>query len=125
MSLLWLLFGCLEQELDILNSNEAMRLLDAGSGKDWVSQEADFQLQFRGTATKRFLLIDNNGDSLSYGTWSVTEDVRGNFTDTLLFDLIEVDASNPLDEINMIELITSDILDLKTGDTILKFSSSK
>ncbi|MEQ9300218.1 MAG: hypothetical protein RIF33_16720 [Cyclobacteriaceae bacterium] len=121
-ALLFLLGGCLEQDLDVLNTTEAERLLSASSDKTWVTQDAAYQLEIQQSTSNSFLLINADGDSVSYGTWSVTEDVRGNFTDSLLFDLTEVDVSNPLSEITIIPLLTSDLLDLESDDQFLKFS---
>lgn len=108
--------------MDVLNLTEAERLLSAGSDKTWVTQDAEYQLELRQSTTNSFLLTNADGDSVSYGTWSVTEDVRGNFTDSLLFDLTEVDVSNPLSEITIIPLLTSDLLDLLSDDQLLRFS---
>lgn len=123
LALAFLLTGCLEQELDVLNSTEAMRLLDAGTGKDWISEGAAFELQFRGTTTKRFLLMDANGDSISHGTWSLSEDVRGNFTDSLLLDLTAVSPANPLAAVNVVQFLTAQIFILNTEAQQLEFSA--
>ncbi|MEQ8712556.1 MAG: hypothetical protein RIC80_06045 [Cyclobacteriaceae bacterium] len=117
-----LLGGCLEQELDVLSSVEAQRLLTAGSDKVWVTPDAGYQLELNQGTDSRFLLLDANGDSISYGTWSITEDVRGNFTDSLLFDLTVVDTSNPLSDVTTVKLLTSSLLDIQSEDRRLQFS---
>jgi hypothetical protein len=119
----FLLSGCLEQELDVLNASEAERLLADGSSKDWISSNTEFKLLFTQTSIQRYLLTNSIEDSLSYGTWSITSDVRGNFTDSLLFDMIGTNVSNPLVEITNIRLLTSEILDLMSDGERLEFSS--
>ncbi len=121
-TLVCLLGGCLEQELDVLSSVEAQRLLTAGSDKVWVTPDAGYQLELNQETVSRFLLSNINGDSISYGTWSITEDVRGNFTDSLLFDLTEVDTSNPLSDVTTVKLLTSTLLDIQSEDRRLQFS---
>ncbi len=121
-TLVCLLGGCLEQELDVLSSVEAQRLLTAGSDKVWVTPDAGYQLELNQGTDSRFLLLDANGDSISYGTWSITEDIRGNFTDSLLFDQTELDISNPLSDVSSVSLLTSALLDLQSQDQRLQFS---
>lgn len=120
--LLFLMAGCLEQDLDVLNSAEAERLLTAGSEKIWVTQDTGFQLEMQQASINRFLLADMDGDSVSYGTWSVTEDIRGNFTDSLLFDFSEVKDTNPLTEITTVSLLTSQYLDVQSSIQLLQFT---
>ncbi|GEM_PF-5653975 len=121
-----ILSGCLEQELDILTVDEASRLLSQADEKLWLTTTNDQELTLlfeSGTTNNDFLLADTNGDTITYGTWSLTEDILGNFTDSLLLEQTQMNENNPLSDITLIDQLTSQLLRLSTDGTSLFFES--
>lgn len=116
--------GCLEQELDVFNADEVTRLLTL-EDKVWIgnSSNTDTRLSFQSATQDRFLITYSDGDTISYGTWSITSDVNGNFTDSLLLQQIIVDPSNPLADVTFIDEITFQTLELSSNAEVLLFKS--
>lgn len=120
--LLFLLGGCLEQDLDVLSLSEAERLISGGSDKTWVASDGELQLQFNLVSTNRFVLSNLSSDSLSYGTWSVTSDIRERFTDSLLLNF-DIDYSNTqLSDVMTVTQLTSEALDLRSETELLELT---